>query len=376
MPNTRRMQMATAGAGGEGVQQIWSFGKNDANQIGDGTTTKRLVPTQESTAHDEWLTIQSDDYATMAIRQDGTLWGWGNGYAGALGTGSTANNQPVTQVGSLTNWLKLGGGARSGSPVMAAVKTDGTLWTWGYGGQGGNCHGSHPTGGTKSSPTKVGNDTNWAIPGIGGNRHLGCIKTDGTLWMWGYSAQGQGMRGTTSSVSSPEKIGNDTNWASLACGRNHTAALKTDNTLWLCGRNNHGQLGNNSTTNISSPVQIGGAERAYVSGGFWTTAAVKTNGTLWTRGLNNNGQLGLGNTTSKSVPVQVGVLTDWAQVSACSENMIGVKTDGTMWGWGDAIHGKTGLGNETDTSSPVKIGVETHWAKAATGRSHSIAITK
>ena len=117
-----------------------------------------------------------------------------------------------------------------------------------------------------------------------------------------------------------------TNWAKVAYGsrNDHSAAIKTDNTLWLWGYNNNGQLGDNTVANKSSPVQIGLLAWSFVSTGRTFTSAVKSDGTLWAWGNNDQGQLGLNilTTAKRSSPVQVGALTNWYEVSSGSAHTI------------------------------------------------------
>ncbi len=102
--------------------------------------------------------------------------------------------------------------------------------------------------------------------------------------------------GSVSSYSGAVTSGSS--WTVVAAGENHTVAVKTDGTLWAWGWNVYGQLGNGTTTDEHSPVQIGSGF-ASVAAGYYHTAAVKTDGTLWAWGLNGNGQLGNGTTTEQ-----------------------------------------------------------------------------
>ena len=102
------------------------------------------------------------------------------------------------------------------------------------------------------------------------------IKTDGTLWTWGQNNYGQ--LGTNDLVhrSSPVQVGAATTWSLVSAGSYSIAAIKTDGTLWSWGLNNYnGQLGTNDTANRSSPVQVGsGTTWSQVSAGNSTTAAI------------------------------------------------------------------------------------------------------
>lgn len=292
------------------------------------------------------------------------LWGWGNSGYGQLGLGNTTNYSSPKHVGSLTNWLKIGGG----NYFVSAIKTDGTLWTWGQ-----NSNGQLGLGNTTyySSPKQVGLLTNWSyISGAGVTYFNGAIKTDGTLWAWGYNGTGSLGLGDTINRSSPTQVGALTNWAAISCGSIHALATKTDGTLWAWGSNYFGQLGiNTHYNNYSSPKQVGSlTDWAKVAGGNDFSAAIKTDGTLWTWGRGQYGQLGLGFSGYRSSPNQVGALTNWLSVSCSTYAMIAIKTDGSLWTWGSGTNGVLGLGNTTSYSSPKQIGALTTWTKSACGR--------
>jgi alpha-tubulin suppressor-like RCC1 family protein len=111
-----------------------------------------------------------------------------------------------------------------------------------------------------------------------GGYHTAAIKTDGTLWTWGRNTYGAlGDNSVTSRSSPVQTVAGGTNWKSVSGSTWHIAALKTDGTLWTSGRNTNGQLGDNSVTNKSSPVQTvaGGTNWKLVSCGGAGTAAIK-----------------------------------------------------------------------------------------------------
>ena len=210
------------------------------------------------------------------------------------------------------------------------------------------------------------------------------IKTDGTLWTWGANNNGQLGLGNTTTYSSPKQVGALTTWASIAAtGQAATAtfigAIKTDGTLWTWGVNNVGQLGLGNLTNYSSPKQVGAlttwSKVFCITGNMF---AIKTDGTLWAWGQNTAGVLGLGNTTAYSSPKQVGALTTWATFpNGCSPNSFIqiIKSDGSLWAWGNnATYGQLGLGNTTSYSSPVQVGAVTTWISAAIGQQFTLAI--
>jgi alpha-tubulin suppressor-like RCC1 family protein len=298
---------------------LWSWGDNAQGQLGDSTTTAKLSPIQIPTSSVKWKQISSRWQHVFGIKVDGTLWGWGDNGNGQLGTNSmaTSYSSPVQTVAAGTNWKLVS----TGDAFTIAIKTDGTLWTWGNNGQG---QLGDNTSNQQSSPVQtVTSGTNWNTC-AGGGSHAGAIKTDGTLWLWGagyYGALGNNTSGfPTNRVSSPvQTSAGGTNWQSVACGYQHTSAIKTDGTLWMWGKNNYGQIGNNNSTNTLTPVQTiaAGTNWKQVACGQYFTTAIKTNGTLWSWGRNLAGELSDNTTTHRSSPVvAVGNNSYWKLVSA------------------------------------------------------------
>jgi alpha-tubulin suppressor-like RCC1 family protein len=193
------------------------------------------------------------------------------------------------------------------------------------------------------------------------------VKTDGTLWAWGYNNNGQLGLGDITNRSSPVQVGALSNWANVSAGQNDwSIAVKTDGTLWTWGNNVTGQLGDGTVVNKSSPIQIGALTAWLIpSAGYRHALVTKTNGTLWAWGENNYGQVG-NNATSAQVlsPIQIGALTNWSIASAAVSFSLAVKTDGTLWSWGQNSVGQLGqntVGAGTYKSSPTQVGSSTTW---------------
>jgi alpha-tubulin suppressor-like RCC1 family protein len=241
-------------------------------------------------------------------------------------------------------------------------KTDGTLWVWGRNDRG--SLGLNQANNTRySSPVQIPG-TNWASIGQGSYISGSAIKTDGTLWSWGYNAYGMlgHNQGTGNNISSPTQIPG-TNWASVKMGYFNTYAFKTDGTLWVWGDNGTGYLGLNNKTQYSSPIQLPGSWSTFGTSGS-TSLGVKTDGTLWTAGSGLYGTTGLNSTTYYSSPVQIPG-TNWKDAKVTAVNASAVKTDGTLWTWGtNQDHGLLGLNQAVPVklSSPTQIGTATDWS--------------
>ena len=368
---------------------LWMWGGNNATGItawgtlGDNTSTNRSSPVQTISKNNNWKQIACGFNHTAAIKTDGSLWLWGVngtviGGTGQLGDGTIVNkSSPVQTIAGGTNWKQVA----CGQLYTAAIKTDGTLWCWGTGNNG-QLGDSNNTS-LRSSPVQtIAGGTNWKQVACGGF-HTAAIKTDGTLWTWGVGNVGQlGDSTTISGRSSPvQTIAAGTNWKQVSCGQYHTVAIKTDGSLWSFGFGGFGQLGDsNSTTVRSSPVQTiaAGTNWKQVACGQNHTAAIKTDGSLWLWGSGLNGQLGDSTTiTGRSSPVQtIAGGNNWKQVAcnsaatAFNAPTAAIKTDGSLWTWGDNLVGELGDSTLSHRSSPIQtIAGGTNWKQVAVGGS-------
>ena len=298
----------------------------------------------------------SGNYAQMSvIKNDGTLWSWGYNKYGQLGQNNrTYYSSPVQIPG--TTWSTIDNGDNPWG-----IKTDGTLWGCGtnlFGRMGQNGDHDNNTN-SYSSPVQVPGTTWKQVSGV--NSRTGAVKTDGTLWMWGYQNYGQlGLNESgTSSKSSPVQIPGTT-WSQVAGSFYTYACTRTDGTLWIWGQNSGGALGLNANPHVSSPKQIPGTTWAGVYGGRTVTAAIKTDGTLWAWGSSAYGQLcGAYNNYGSNIfrvssPIQIPGTT-WQHVSWTYDSAFATKTDGTVWVWGKNDYGQLGLNSRTNYSSPVQV---------------------
>ena len=353
---------------------LWTWGNNSLyGHLGDNTITNRSSPVQTIAFGSNWKQIAVGNDRTAAVKNDGTLWCWGYNTYGNLGDNtSTHRSSPIQTIAFGTNWKQVD----FGNAHTAAIKTDGTLWTWGHVSSGYNGLGDN-TNVSKSSPVQtIAGGTNW-MQVSAGNYNTAAIKTDGTLWIWGFNGYGALGDNTTTSRSSPvQTIAGGTNWKQVSID-GYATAIKNDGTLWTWGYNEFGQLGDNTATSRSSPVQTitRGTNWKQVSAGKYHTAAIKTDGTLWLWGGNSNGQLGDNTTVAKMSPVQTVTFgTNWKQVSVGYLNTAAIKTDGTLWCWGRGTSGQLGDNTVTSRSSPVQtILYGTTWKQVSAGY-HTVAI--
>jgi alpha-tubulin suppressor-like RCC1 family protein len=124
------------------------------------------------------------------------------------------------QVGALTTWKYVQGHGF----MTGATTTCGKLFTWGYNAQGGLgiCNRT-----SYSSPKQVGALTNWSQYSAGGCQVSLAVKTNGTLWSWGTGASGGLGQCSTTSYSSPKQVGSVTTWTKVGAGSNMAHGLRT-----------------------------------------------------------------------------------------------------------------------------------------------------
>lgn len=351
---------------------VWGS-SNFRGQLGTNTQQTSSTPVTTFLGGANWKKIATGNEHTAGIKTDGTLWVWGYNVRGQLGINTViSKSTPVTTFAGGTNWDKIW----CGFYHTLAIKTDGTLWTWGSN-VGGNLADNTTT--DRSTPvTTFAGGTNWKQ--IASNA---AIKTDGTLWVWGSNFYGQ-LGNNTGNISRSVPVttfAGGNNWKQVAHTLGHMAAIKTDGTLWVWGSNIGGEIGINNLQNKSTPVTtfLGGNDWRVVSCGGDHTAAIKKNGTLWTWGFNYDGQCGDNTNIDKLTPVTTFAGgNNWRQViSGSSSSAAGIKTDGTLWVWG--LNETNGLGINApgnNRSTPVTtFSNRKNWVQVADMNNHGAAIS-
>ena len=306
---------------------VWTWGANFDGKLGIGETNtlRSSVPvevhgTNNVSYFNSVKAIMGCEEHNVALKSDGTVWCWGWNAFGQLGNGTTNDAWTPVQTGlgatpPLTNVVKFGG-----RPYFTlAVKSDGTVWAWGMNsyGQMGNGTVNTPLSSPQVSvPVQVSNSS----PGgaINSPQQVTCgyqfgaaLTTNGTVWTWGSGSHGELGNGTTSPSYVPAQVAGLTNITAISAGWFHILALRSDRTVWDWGNNSNGELGDGTTTNRSSPVQVLNVSNIVaVSGGDSHSSALATDGTIWKWGLNDLGELGNGTTNAIANPFPAKILVD------------------------------------------------------------------
>ncbi|MCP9767157.1 tandem-95 repeat protein [Lacihabitans sp. LS3-19] len=326
---------------------LWLWGFDGFGQFGDGPANgTSLSPIQVGTDID-WSAVFAGEAYSIALKENGTLYGWGQNNGGQAGNGTFNTVNTISQIGSDTDWTKVSAGYNHN----LAIKSNGTLWAWGTNIQGQLGDG---TISPKATPVQIGTDTDWDFVSAGFYHSL-AIKTDGSLWAWGWNADGRLGTGGASS-NSPVQVGTDTDWSFVSAGNGQSHGIKDNGTLWAWGWNFYGQLGDGTNTDRYTPVQIGTAiDWVSVSGGEIHSIALKSNGTAWATGSNDEGQLGNGTNNSSNSFVLVSNITDWSSVTTKTYSNVGQRSNGELYSWGRNQGGALGDGSSVNKDTPVPL---------------------
>jgi len=241
----------------------------------------------------------------------------------------------------------------AGDGFYLALKNDGTVWAW-----GGNGYGQlgDSTGIDSSTPVRVLGIADVSAIAARGASAL-ALKQDGTVWAWGLEREiVVDVVGEWKSRSIPVKVSSLTNVSAIAEGNCFSLALKSDGTVWAWGWNDVGQLGDGTRINRSTPLQVSGLTGVCaISAGDSHSLALKNDGTVWAWGWNYFGKLGGGTDAYSTKPVQVSDLSGVIAIATGVHHSLAIKNDGTVWAWGGNSVGELGDGTITTRVNPVQV---------------------
>ncbi|MCL2609218.1 MAG: Ig-like domain-containing protein [Treponema sp.] len=322
--------------------KLWAWGNNDKGQLGIGKSGGNENRTRLD--GNDWAMVATSRTNTYAIKKDGSLWGWGE-FNGATSP---------RQIGADNDWATVSvsdhaGDENGSSPrtSIMAIKTDGTLWGWGT---DGTYFGFYPSSQRRDSPVRVGTDDDWRSVSMG-EHHAILLKFDGTLWGCGSNLYyAINTDGTNNANAGSDKTGlvqhtymNQT-WIAAVAGNRATAAIDNSGTLYTWGSQNEGQAGSGfSDVNGSRyPFKVFGFSNTLferLSIGSWTEHMVvlSKDGTLWSWGSNKLGQLGRGNPNDadRLRPNKIDTVSNLKTYSTNGSFGMAVDANGFINVWGD-----------------------------------------
>jgi len=342
---------------------LWAWGYD---MLGDGTENifdeenllinARLSPVL---IMDDVIHVSSGATHATAIRSDGSLWTWGSNVNGQLGNGAggTQDSNSLTPIRILSDVVAVSAGGHHNM----AIRSDGSLWAWGR-----NELGQVGDGTTEArmAPVRIMDNVRAVSAG---QEHTMAIRDDGSLWAWGSSRFGNLGNGLSSdghmaSAANPNPIRIMDNVTAVSTSGDHTMAIRGDGSLWAWGINWHGQLGigifgapttygmpSNPDSYRSSPVRVLDNVVA-VSAGRGITMAIRSDGSLWGWGQNRTEALGIA-TANHVQATPIRIIDEVQSVSVGFQTTLVIRSDGSLWAWGSIV----GDGTSEVRPRPVRI---------------------
>jgi len=307
--------------------RIFCWGTNDQGQLGDGTNDYRDYPTLPVVGIDDARAIAAGIRFSCAVRADGSVWCWGE----------DPGNGPSTTVPVQVPNIDDATSVVAGGAFACALRSGGAIACWGVGDMGQLGDGSFQSNvGAADPQAVVGIDD--AIQIAAGWNHACAVRADHSLWCWGGNGDGatgygQLGDGTLDNSAIPVEVTAVGDVSIVAAGGWTTCAIRTDGTVWCWGYGEQGGLGDGNATDSSTPVQVVGiTDATLLTVGDFHACATRSDGITWCWGDTDWAGSGPattpveGNNSSGAVPTQI--------ATGGHQYLEFIDQRGHVWNWG------------------------------------------
>lgn len=354
--------------------KVLAWGDNANGQLGNGATANSAYPV-EVIGLTNAVAVAAGDGFSLALDSYGYVWAWGANAKGQLGDTTTSVRNTPVRVSRLYGVAQIA----AGKEFALVVKSDGTVWGWGSNNKGQLGLAASAGNNYRTAPVQVsGAGFEKLQKVVAGTDFALAVKSDGSVWSWGSNDGGQLGVGNTADSFTPAQVPllPDVVITDVAA-RNHVLALQDNGTLWSWGKNTMGQLGDDTTSNRATPVLVTGIAdvRALAVAATWSLAVCR-DGSVWGWGDNENGQLLDKTKTQRHFPVRAQGLSDIVTLSTGPAFSVAGGYMGNIVSWGANGSGQLGNGNAKDSFSAavaVKKNAKTALTLEPSGKSANIA---
>ncbi len=349
-------QAGTAGAAGAQILESWGY--NAYGQLGNGTTTNATTPGPVSMPSGVTATAAAagGDHS-LAIGSDGNLYAWGqNGY-GQLGDGTLVDSSTpvVVQLPSGVHATAIAAGLDD----SLALGSDGKVYAWGDDSLNELGNGSGVADAT--TPVVVSLPTGITVTAIAaGQFHDLALTSTGTIYGWGYDGDGQLGDGKRTTPATPvtAAMPAGVHATAIAAGGYHSLAAGSDGNLYSFGYNNDGQLGTGEKNLHAKPTEVlmpAGVSAVALAAGLYHSVVVGSDGKVYAWGDNTYGELGNGTTTSTTSPVVSSLTRTPSAIAAGEYFTSALLPGGAIDTWGQNGFGQLGTGTTSNALSPTPV---------------------
>ncbi|MES2630677.1 MAG: hypothetical protein V4611_01850 [Patescibacteria group bacterium] len=348
---------------------VYSWGKNDTGQLGDGTFVSHDLPAQVATsgtpmAGKTITSVSTSGTHSLALASDGTLYTWGSLWLSQV-TGTAQS--PSLPAAVNTSGTPMAGktiiAVEAGANFSVALASDGTVYAWGYNNYGQIGNGTQDTAATPTlvdtSGTPMAGKTITAISA--GNGSVLAIDSNGAAYAWGANSYGQLGDGTNTQRLKPVAVSiagtpmAGKTITKISTGDFHSLALASDGTVYGWGYNSSGTLGDGTNAHRNKPVAVSttgspmaGKTIASISAGNYTSSAIASDNSVYTWGDNYTAQLGDGTNSVRTRPVAIVtagtplVGKTVTKISAGHSHSLVIDSTGAVYAWGSNYYGQLG----------------------------------
>ncbi len=393
--------------------EMWCWGDNTYGQLGIGTKTfaeKQQLVNQPLDANNvvvgsSWIAVAAGEKHTCGIRNTGEMFCWGLGSRGQLGDGLQLSSlKPVLVLkpsalaaNTSVNWSQVSAGRDYTCGIHRDANTTGQLFCWGTDDSytlGVQQQATRQFTVNQPEPVLLGTadlSNNW-VEIRASLRHTCGIRQQtagSTLWCWGYRRSGQAGDSTstlsdylfepTAVMSTSGGAIPETDWSSVALGKDHTCAVRGIlKTVWCWGADGFGQLGNSdrSYTRLFTPTQVSPISQNWLKifANNNRTCALDVSSAISCWGDNVSGGVGNGKLAfDVSSPTRIASVANWETLAIGIENTCAISTVNSIsvnevFCWGNAE--KFGLGGTTSEKFiPTQVGIDLDWMDITAGSS-------